>query len=226
MTLLLKNGKYVDGEGSDHSALHANMLPLAAGLVPEEQVESVADFAISRGMACSVYGAQYLLEGLYEAGEAQAALDLMTSKEKRSWNNMMECGSTITMEAWDNKFKPNQDWNHAWGAAPGNIIARFLLGVRPLEPGFKKVLIQPQPASLKEVKGVVPTIRGPVTVIIKQQGSRFMLGVDIPANMTAKIGIPNCSTVQLDGQPVSTEETDGIRYIDNVGSGQHMIMAQ
>ena len=29
---------------------------------------------------------------------------------------MIRVGSTITLEAWDNKFKPNQDWNHAWGA--------------------------------------------------------------------------------------------------------------
>jgi hypothetical protein len=42
------------------------------------------------------------------------------------------------MEAWDDSFKPNQDWNHPWGAAPGNIIVRHLAGIRPLEPGFKK----------------------------------------------------------------------------------------
>ena len=22
--------------------------------------------------------------------------------------------------------KPNQDWNHAWGAAPANLLPRFL----------------------------------------------------------------------------------------------------
>ncbi len=228
--VLFDDDKYIDGEGSNHSALHANMLPLAVGLVPEEHVKSVADFVISRDMKCSVYGAQYLLEGLYNAGEAQAALDLMTSQEKRSWYNMIRCGSTITMEAWDNEFKPNQDWNHAWGAAPGNIISRYLLGVRPLEPGFKKALIQPQPASLKNVKGVVPTIRGPITVIIKQQDRKFMLGVEIPANMTAKIGVPRIDnsshTVLLDGEPVKAVLEDDVLFVDGVGSGQHMIVVQ
>ncbi|MBN2163707.1 MAG: family 78 glycoside hydrolase catalytic domain [Pontiellaceae bacterium] len=225
-----QKGIYVDGEGSNHSALHANMLPLAAGLVPKEHIDSVADFVISRGMACSVYGAQYLLEGLYRAGRPQAALDLMTSEDKRSWMNMIRCGSTITMEAWDNQFKPNQDWNHAWGAAPGNIVARYLLGVRPLEPGFAKVLIQPQPASLGDVRGTVPTIRGPVTVIIKNAGGKFMLGVEIPANMRAKVGIPCRSeaTVKLllDGQPVDALAEGGYLFLDNIGSGKHMITAQ
>ena len=70
-----KRGVYVDGEGSTHASLHANMFPLAFGLVPAERRKSVADFVVSRGMKCSVYAAQYLLEGLYEAGRADAALE-------------------------------------------------------------------------------------------------------------------------------------------------------
>jgi len=58
-------------------------------------------------MACSVYGAQYLLEALYNAGEAEHALNLMTSESKRSWMNMLYMGSTMTTEAWDEYYKPN-----------------------------------------------------------------------------------------------------------------------
>ncbi|NLE38892.1 MAG: alpha-L-rhamnosidase, partial [Pirellulaceae bacterium] len=140
-----RRGVYVDGEGSEHASLHANMMPLAFGLVPDEHVDSVADFVVSRGMACSVYGAQYLLEALYHAQRDNVALRRMVSKDVRSWYNMLRVGSTMTLEAWDDRFKPNQDWNHPWGAAPANIVARYVLGVRPLEPGFRKVLIRPQP---------------------------------------------------------------------------------
>ena len=58
-------GAYVDGEGTTHSSLHANMMPLAFGIVPEDRKQSVLDFIKSRGMACSVYGAQYLMDALY-----------------------------------------------------------------------------------------------------------------------------------------------------------------
>jgi len=119
-----KKGIYLDGEGSTHSSLHANMFPLAFDIVPETKMKSVVDFVKSRKMACSVYGAQYLLDGLYEAGEGQYALDLMRATDERSWWNMIKVGSTMTMEAWDMIYKPNSDWNHAWGAAPGNIIPR------------------------------------------------------------------------------------------------------
>jgi hypothetical protein len=159
-----KTGLYVDGEGATHSALHANVFPLAFGLVPAERKAAVLTFIKSRGMACSPYAAQYLLEALFENGEAEYAISLMTSDDIRSWRNMMKVGATITMEAWDTKFKPNLDWNHAWGAAPANISSRYVLGVRPIAPEFGKVLVQPNPGRLKHVEGIVPTPRGPIVV--------------------------------------------------------------
>jgi hypothetical protein len=91
-----------------------------------------------------VYGAQYLLEALFEAGLEDDALALMTRDDMRSWLNMLEAGSTITAEAWDIRLKPNEDWNHAWGAVPANIVPRYVLGVRPLEAGFGTLLVRPQ----------------------------------------------------------------------------------
>ncbi|MFK7981076.1 MAG: sulfatase-like hydrolase/transferase, partial [Saprospiraceae bacterium] len=123
-----ERGVYVDGIGTDHASLHANMMPLAFGLVPEEHFNSVVDFVKSRGMACSVYGSQFLMDGLYNAGEADYALELMASKAKRGWYNMIRVGSTITLEAWDYEYKKNLDWNHAWGAVPANVIPRGLWG--------------------------------------------------------------------------------------------------
>jgi hypothetical protein len=114
-----EKGYFIDGEGSTHSSLHANMMPLAFGIVPQNHKKSVTDFIKTRGMACSVYGSQYLLEGLYNSNEAQYALDLITETENdRSWWNMIQVGATMTLEAWDVKYKPNSDWNHAWGTAP------------------------------------------------------------------------------------------------------------
>ena len=76
-------------------------------------------------MVCSPYFAQYYLEALCKYGRKDVAKRLMTSRGERSWLGMIDQGATMTMEAWSLKAKPNQDWNHAWGAAPLNIIARF-----------------------------------------------------------------------------------------------------
>lgn len=200
----LEKGIYLDGEGATHSSLHANMMPLAFGIVPDKYKDSVVEFIKSRGMACSVYGSQYLLEGLYKAGEATYAMDLMTGTNDRSWWHMIASGTTITMEAWDLKYKPNQDWNHAWGAAPANIIPRYLWGIRPGTAGFGVVRIQPQLADLKHSFIVYPTLRGKITCHYQLVSARYKkYSIELPSNMAGEMFLddPGESVVSVNGRP-------------------------
>lgn len=190
-------GIYVDGESSSHSSLHANMMPLAFGIVPEENKKTVTDFIKSRGMACSVYGSQYLLEGLYLAGESEYAFSLLTATHDRGWYNMIKSGSTIAMEAWDMKYKPNSDWNHAWGAAPANIIPEYMWGISPVEPGFVKTIIRPRLENLSFSKITVPTIRGQIVAEFRKSGESSEFTIIIPANMDCELVLPDKDPVKL-----------------------------
>ncbi|MGD1893744.1 MAG: family 78 glycoside hydrolase catalytic domain [Cyclobacteriaceae bacterium] len=198
-----EKGIYIDGEGATHSSLHSNMMPLAFGLVPPEHQQTVVEFIKSRGMACSVYGSQFLLEGLYEAGASDYALELMTATHDRSWWNMIAAGSTIALEAWDMKYKPNLDWNHAWGAAPANIIPRYLWGIQPKTPGFGIISIQPQMSSLKHSSIQMPTLKGTVRgeyEFINNRQQRYT--IELPANTVAEFSIPaaNNAIINLNGE--------------------------
>ena len=172
---------YVDGEGCSHKSLHAGAIALAFGLVPKNEMSVVADFIEKKGMSCSVYFAQYLLEALFVAGRDVAAMKLMTSSGDRSWQGMIDFGSTVSMEAWNMHVKPNQDLNHIWGAVPLNMIARRVLGVTPLEPGFERILIRPQAGGLKRFHGVVPTAKG--LVCVKVNGTRLEVSLPAPARI-------------------------------------------
>lgn len=199
-------GIYVDGEGTDHSALHSNMMAFAFNIVPEQYKESVLEFIKSRGMACSVYGSQYLMEALYNANEADYGLELMTAQHDRSWYNMIKIGSTIALEAWDMKYKPNGDWNHAWGAAPANIIPAYLWGIRPKIAGFGVAHIKPQMSTLKHSKIEVPTIKGTIKGVYKFVNNRRQTyKIELPANMVAEFEVVNAEgkEVKLNGQKVS-----------------------
>ena len=188
-------GVYRDGEGTEHAALHSSLFPLAFGLVPESERARVTAFVVSRGMACSIYAAQYLLEALFENGAADAAHALITAPGDRSWRHMVESGTTITWEAWDQRYKPNQDWNHAWGAAPANLFPRFILGAQPLVPGWAHVRICPHPGPLTEAHGKVPTPHGPLRVHWTKRDS-FRLSITLPAGMTAEVALPVGSNSQ------------------------------
>ena len=197
-------GLYRDGVGTDHASLHANLFPLAFGLVPADKRPKIAQWLVGRGMAGSVYAAQYLLQALFENGEDAAALALITAPGDRSWRHMVESGATITWEAWDQKYKPNQDWNHAWGAAPANLLPRFVLGAQPLTAGWSRALIQPHPGTLTSAEGRMPTPLGEVSVAWKRDKS-FTLTLTLPAGTTAKVELPalqGSSGVWVDGAHV------------------------
>lgn len=226
-----KAGYYTDGIQSEHASLHANMFPLAFGLVPTDKRQKVLDFMHTRGMACSVYGSQFLMDALYEAADAEYALTMLTKTDDRSWYNMIRVGSTISLEAWDNKYKPNQDWNHAWGAAPANIIPRKLMGVEPLTPGFSLARIKPQLGSLEWAKASIPTIKGNISLDITNRKDLYTLKVTIPANMEAEVFLPLPSgkyEVLSNGEPLKTTRVKGEPFLSagKIGSGSYTITVE
>lgn len=197
-----KEGLYRDGGATRHRSLHANLFPLAFDQVPEEHRETVARWLVERGMRCSVYAAQYLLEALFENGEGTSALDLMVAPGDRSWRHMVESGATITWEAWDHKYKPNQDWNHAWGAAPANLLPRFVLGIQAQAPGWKKVRIKPNPGRLMFARGHVPTPQGRLSVEWRA-GKTFTLSLKLPKAVFAQVelpALPNTAEILVNGK--------------------------
>jgi alpha-L-rhamnosidase len=130
------------------------------------------------------------------------------------------------MEAWDAKYKPNLDWNHAWGAAPANIIPSYLMGIRPVEPGFAKVRIKPQVGSLESGSMDLPTIRGTIHVDFNSVKDRsFVLNVRAPANIEAIVYLPRLGRddpdVLMDGQTVQGTLTGRFVVVDGVAPGAH-----
>jgi alpha-L-rhamnosidase len=218
-------GVYRDGEGTDHASQHASLFPLAFGIVPAENRARVTAWVGERGMACSVYAAQYLLEGLFENDAGPKALSLMSAPTDRSWKHMVESGTTITWEAWDQKYKPNQDWNHAWGAAPANLLSRYVLGAKPIIPGWSRAAIRPNPGTLKSAEGKVPTPRGPI-LVSWHNDTAFKLSLTLPPNMTARVQLPavgNSTGVFISGQPVEARRSGGWWMLEKDVSGTSVI---
>ena len=182
-----------DGDTTKHVSAHANFFALAFGLIDPSETAAAIEFLRAKGMACSVYGSQFLLDALYEAGEGNLAMSLITDKGTRSWYNMLKLGSTMTLEAWDPIFKPNLDWNHAWGAAPLNMITRRIMGVMPAEPGAKRFIVSPQPGGLKSIEGNVPFISGICSFIYRdtEQETVYKMGLPQRTDGLFRIKLPS-----------------------------------
>lgn len=219
---------YTDGIGTDHASLHTNMFALAFNLVPEKYKQQIMDFVQSRGLSCSVYGSQFLMDAIYEGENEAYGLELLTSTADRSWYNMIREGSTISMEAWGTKYKPNQDWNHVWGAVPANTIPRKLMGIEPTSPGWETFRIKPQIGDLASASIKVPTIKGPVFANYEQNDHQFTMQINIPANTRADILVPVKSTkanvvLTINGEERVVSAVKGRARLIDVGSGEYFI---
>ncbi len=180
-----RNGEdFVDSIGSSHTALHSLLYPAYFKIA--DLSESMKNTLIAKGMSCSVYTAHFLLEYCFDNGLADHAYNLLLSNDLKSWNNMINKGATIAMEAWDDTLKPNQDWNHAWGAAPANLIPRCIAGIKPLEPGFRKFSVTPHPGNLKEFYCKHPTPYG--TIELKYKDGSCQLTVPPETTAIAQTG--------------------------------------
>ena len=161
---------------------------MVAGLVPADRLKAVGDWLAAREMDCSVYFAQHFLEALFATGHATRAIELMTAENDRSWIGMLNAGATITKESWNEGVKANIDWNHSWGTAAINVIARCLAGVTPATSGFGRIRVAPNPAGLAHFDAKVPTAKGTVTVRYAKCGAGERLEVDVPAPAEISFG--------------------------------------
>ena len=97
---------------------------------------------------------------------------------------MMAKGATVTMEFWDLTLEEPAripDMNHSWSTAPLNMISRWVMGVKPLKPGFEEISIRPNLGPLKCISGTVPTPKGPIRLKMAKDGDVWRGELETPA---------------------------------------------
>ena len=122
-------------------------------------------------------------------------------------------------------------WNHAWGAAPANIIARYLVGVAALTPGYEKISIAPQPGTLTSFDAKIPTARGAVKVKYERPNS---WQIEVPQGAMANVELPFSglvSGVKMDGKKAGLKfgvgtSGNAVVFLNNVAAGAHAFQVE
>ena len=108
------------------------------------------------GMQTGFFATEHILPLLAENGDAKLAFDLLLDERCGGWVYQVKAGATTTWERWDamqpdgtvNESKMSGDnmvsFNHYSFGSVGEFYYRYILGIQPLEPGFKKIRIQPR----------------------------------------------------------------------------------
>jgi alpha-L-rhamnosidase len=101
------------------------------------------------------YFSYYQLEALRKAGLGDQYIQQLAP-----WRGMLDLGLTTVPETPE----PTRSDSHAWSAHPNYGLLATVLGVRPAEPGFKKVRIAPHLGPLQWAEGRVPHPLGAIDV--------------------------------------------------------------
>jgi hypothetical protein len=129
----------------------------------------------------------FTLETLFQEGYGEDALTIL----REQWNRMLEKGATSFWETFPG-FIGGGHWSrslcHGWSAAPAYFLSTQVLGVQPIEPGYARIRIAPQPWHLRWARGVVPTPRGPVTVAwVKGDDGKLQIEYDAPDGCVVEV---------------------------------------
>ncbi len=204
------SGLFLDAPGSDHSSLHANALPLAFGLVAPENVPEVVELIRKKRLSCGVYIASFVIGACFEAGRPALGYDLLTSKDKHSWHEMLEHGATTCMEAWGPDQKWNTSWCHPWSSSPIYLVVENVLGLTPAKPGWRAVSFKPRvPESLDRIDLKLPTPLGPIKL---EYDAAKGFDLTVPPGVPVQTDLPDGATLRIhDTKPL---ESDQLRLLE------------
>ena len=161
-------GCYVDCEGSCHSSLQANAVPVYYGLEPEKNHCAIAELLKGKGMLCGVYMSYFYLKALARCKEYGTVYDLLVSTDIHSWYNMIREGGTTCFEAWGKEQKFNTSLCHPWASAPISIIIEDILGISYSHGKKETIKVTPRlPRTIKSFKMKIPFPMGTLQVLLE-----------------------------------------------------------
>jgi alpha-L-rhamnosidase len=161
------------------------------------------------------YQHNYTIQAMSALGHTSEALEFV----RWYWGGMLAEGATSTWEGYDPRWPKEQfhrylqadngrgyfvSLAHGWSSGATTWLTQAILGVRPLEPGMRRVSIHPELAGLTWVRGRVPTPRGPIEVSVHRDQLALRAAVALPPGTRAEFALP--------GQPVR-----------ELGPGQHQL---
>ena len=187
---VLVDGLESDGTQSKHASQIANATALAYGLVPDAQVDAVADHLVRLRNSIGVSTFGYLLMALNRAGRDQAFVDTLTDPTRPGYAQILGEGATYSWESWDARQTGDSE-SHAFGSNVLTLMQEDLLGVKVTAPGAARIEVRTPALTPMRISGVAVTQRGRVPIAWERPTPReFSLDVTIPANVVATIHIP------------------------------------
>ncbi len=183
----------------------ACVLALHFNLVEEKHRESITKileeniFKHNNHLTTGFVGTPYLCHVLSDNNLHDLAGKVFLQEDYPSWLYAVKKGATTIWERW-NSILPNGDFdesgmnslNHYAYGSIAEWLYKRVAGINPLEPGFKKILIKPQfVRDMDSLEATFASVYGDIHISYNFKGVNVEVNVEIPANTTAIIELPD-----------------------------------
>jgi hypothetical protein len=124
---------------------------------------------------------------------------------ERYWGGMLDQGATSFWEVYDPEVRGSAQYAmygrpfgkslcHAWGAGPIYLLGKYFMGVKPLEAGYARFLIEPHLGGLAWFEGIVPANRDNIHIYMDETKITIRTGRSPGIlRITSRI-VPSCPT--------------------------------
>ena len=171
--------------------------PSAAAATKGILLKSIADH--DGCLQTGFLGTAWICDALTQAGETQAAYSLLLNHKHPGWLYSVDQGATTVWERWNSYTKEKgfgpvgmNSFNHyAYGCVVAWIF-RVAAGIAPLEPGYTKIRLAPQPdRRLGSIDATYKSAAGTIKSAWRYEGEKWIWNFTIPERTTAEVLLPN-----------------------------------
>ena len=162
----------------------ANGFALDLGLGDERtQRNMVEKYRASGEYDTGIFGTDVVTRVLFERGEGELAIQLLTSEKKNSFSTMRVAGATTLWEYWYGK----RSHSHPMFGAVTRYLFRYILGIQQTKDsvGYENLRIAPCPGGIECATGSLLLPCGRVSVSFEQQKDAVSFAITLPEGKTA-----------------------------------------
>lgn len=149
-----------DSEVTQALAICAGVCPENIAALLRQRIASENNGLEKTTLSYSIYKFSALLE------EPDKYASLVFDKIAEDWGDMLYKGATSFWETIEGSrgFDNSGSMCHGWSAVPAYFYQAYILGVKPLKPGFELFEVKPLLPGIDRASGTVPTAYGNISV--------------------------------------------------------------
>jgi alpha-L-rhamnosidase len=209
----------------------AYLLALRFNLLPEDKISKAVSTLVNEvsgrnHLTTGFLGTPHLNPVLSSYGHDDLAYRLLLRETYPSWLYPVIMGATTIWERWDG-IKPDgtfqseqmNSFNHYAYGAIGQWLFEQVAGISPSGAGYRTIRISPTPGGgLSHARAIINSVHGRIESSWELEGDRFTLNVEVPANSSALVVLPDARLENIGGSPGERTSNPGLTDIVQDGS--------